>query len=355
MPSRIKKIIEKLKENKISSFVVFKKEHIRYLVGLIVSDDYDAFCLIYGGKLHILTDFRYEEEAFKFRSSSIKIIINKGSKVKAISNILKNSKKIGFDSSLSVFIFDKLKKELHNNLLVPISKLIENISAVKDESEIKNIKNALRITEHVFEHHIIPIVKLGVKELDLSAEITYQHKLHGAEGDAFAPIVLSGARSSLPHGKPGNYSIKKGVLQFDFGCVVNGYCSDFSRVIIVGKTTKKQKEIYNIVLASQEKAIAMAAPFVKYCELDAVARGHINIKGYGKNFEHSLGHGIGITNHALPSVGAASADVITPGHVVTIEPGIYIPGWGGIRIEDMVLVKKDAVEVLTKFSKIFVF
>lgn len=353
MQNRIKKIQSQFSQYKIDCFIVFKKEHVRYLTGLIVSVDYDAICIISKDSICLITDFRYQEEIFKLSNKyNFKVKIKKqGNCFRELKNVLKDYKNIGLDSSASINFFNKIKKELSNNKLILIDKLVERVSAIKTEGEIKNIKKALKITETVFEKYILPIIKPGITEIELAAEITYRQKLLGAEADSFQPIVLSGAHSSLPHGSPGNQKIKKGILQFDFGCIYNGYCSDFSRVVFVGKPTKKQIEIYDIVLDAQKKAIQISKPGLAYSKLDKTARDYIVDQGYSKNFEHALGHGIGITCHALPVASSTSNNKMEPGNVITIEPGIYIPGWGGIRIEDMILVRDNGIENLTNYYK----
>lgn len=354
MKERIEKARKEFEKYGIDSFLAFKPSQVRYLTGLRSSS---ALALITPDKAYLITDFRYQEEAAaKADLYGFELIIDHLNIPGKIAEIFKKQNAIGFDENLEHCQVLKYGKKLATDKkLMPISGLVESVSAIKDDGEIADLKKAQEITERVFFNHVLPIIKPGVTENTLAAEITYQHRLHGAEGDAFDPIVLAGARSSMPHGKPDETPLKKGdLLQFDFGCVYNGYHSDFSRVVIVdAKPTKKQQKIYDIVLEAQEMAIATARPGMKYKDLDAIARGHIKSHGYGKNFGHGLGHGVGIEIHVPPYINPDESDdsVLLPGHVFTIEPGIYIPDWGGVRVEDILLVTESGVKNLTNFAK----
>ncbi len=218
----------------------------------------------------------------------------------------------------------------------------------------KKIQKALRLTEYVFKYHILPQVRPGIAEMELAKQITYWGKIYGARKNAFLVLVASGSRSSSMHGCPSpKKKLEVGdIVQFDFGYVLDGYCSDFSRVVFLGEPTEKQKEIYNIVLTAQKMAIEKAGPGIKCRDLDMLARDYIKSKGYGSYFIHGLGHCLGKEVHELPYISSASKEEeLMPGYVITIEPGIYIPGWGGIRLEDVILITKDSSENLTKFTK----
>lgn len=217
--------------------------------------------------------------------------------------------------------------------------------------KVEIIKKAIELTEYVFEHHILPQVRPGIVEMELSKEITLWGKKYGAKRNAFRPLVASGRRSSAVHAYP---SRKKKLeagdsVQFDFGYVVDGYCSDFSRVVFLGEPTNKQKEIYNIVLTALKMAIDEAKAGIRCRDLDILARDYIKSKGY--EFIHGLGHGLGGEVHESPSLYPFSEDVLAVGQVVTIEPGIYIKGWGGIRLEDVILITENGCSNLTTFTK----
>jgi Xaa-Pro aminopeptidase len=195
-------------------------------------------------------------------------------------------------------------------------------------------------------------LKPGIKELDLAAEISYWHQRFGADGDAFESIVASGPRGALPHGRATEKKICRGeFVTLDFGCTFHGYNSDLTRTVAVGKPGARATKIYQTVLQAQCKAIEATRPGVSARALDRVARNHIRQKGFGKYFSHSLGHGLGIEIHEPLRLSAKSKDVVAVGNVFTIEPGIYIKGIGGVRIEDDVVVRDSGCEVITKSPK----
>jgi Xaa-Pro aminopeptidase len=186
----------------------------------------------------------------------------------------------------------------------------------------------------------------------LALELEYCMKKGGAEGIAFDIIVAAGPRAALPHAQPSERSIATGdFVLFDFGARYRGYCSDESCTVIAGRATDEQRRIYTIVKDAHDRAIEQVKPGVRLAEIDAAARNHINQSGHGEHFGHGTGHGVGLAVHEWPAVGKDSQDVAEVGMVFTIEPGIYIPGWGGVRIEDMVLVTPDGCEVLTAIPK----
>ncbi len=233
--------------------------------------------------------------------------------------------------------------------ILPCSNLMLNIRSVKDEKEISLIKKAIEITEKALAE-TLGMIKVGVAEKDIAAEISYRQKKLGASADAFSLIVLSGERTALIHGEPGERAIRVGdILQFDIGCVYEGYHSDLSRVVVVGnRPTPKQCEIHGIVRMIQETVMAKIKPGVNLKEI------HLEheklLKDAGFEAWHGLGHGVGLEIHEWPHVNIL--DFIAEfGQIFTVEPGIYIPGWGGIRIEDMVLITETGHEVLTSFPK----
>jgi len=236
-------------------------------------------------------------------------------------------------------------------LLVPTENLVESISIKKEQNEIEKIKKAISITEQVF-YEILDFVKPQAKEQDIAAEIEYRFKKYGSSAPFFETIVASGKRSALPHGVASGKKIEKGdLVTLDMGAVYDGYTADLTRTVVVGKANKRQKEVYNIVLKAQKQALSKVKPKIRACDLDKVARDVIKRAGYGKYFGHGLGHGIGGIIHEGPAVNPRNQQLLEPGMVITVEPGIYIPNWGGVRIEDDVLITKRGCEVLTKAEK----
>jgi len=351
---RIKRLRSKFGELKIGGFFVYERDKtpvfIRYLTGAEVEG-----CLYVGEEISCLvTDGRFIEESRKAKVSKIIITppdISYGKRL-AQENIVEKEKRIGVESKISArdFILGFQRDWFPSFDLVLIGDLVEELASIKEKREIAKIKKAQQITELVFERHILPEIRPGITEKSLAAKISYWGKEYGAETDAFEPIVLSGPRSALPHGKPTCRKIKKGdLLQFDFGYFYQGYCSDFSRVVAVGKPTKKQKEIYQLVVEVLERAILASRPGIEGRVLNKIISDFLKEKGF--QLLHSPGHGVGILPHTYPEFYVDSENILLPGQVFTLEPGIYLPGWGGIRIEDLILITKTGPQNLTQFPK----
>ncbi len=257
------------------------------------------------------------------------------------------------DQYLSTDQYLEIQKLWPGIEILPCSLLMLNIRSVKNESEITLIKKAIEITEKALTE-TLPLIKVGTTEKDIAVEISYRQRKFGASSDAFSLIVLSGERSALIHGEPSEKKIEAGdILQFDIGAVYEGYHSDISRVVIVGgQPTPKQCAIYGIVRMIQETMIVKIKPGVNLKEVHLEHEKLLQDAGFAA--WHGLGHGVGLEIHEWPNVNILDF-IAEPGQVVTVEPGIYIPGWGGMRIEDMVLVTKSGYEVLTSFSKNLLF
>jgi Xaa-Pro aminopeptidase len=255
---------------------------------------------------------------------------------------------VGFESEhISVSSGAKMKELFKGSDLVSTRSVIEKIAAVKDEEEIERIRRAIRITEKVLKK-ILNMLKPGMIERDVAAEIGYWHKRYGAQSDAFETIVASGLRGALPHGLASAKKIRNGELvTLDLGCRLDGYHSDLTRTVAIGRPSSRGRKIYRIVLDAQSRAIDAARAGIRASALDRVARNVISREGYGKYFSHSLGHGLGIEIHEQLRLSAQSKDTLRAGNVVTIEPGVYIPGFGGVRIEDDIVIRESNCEVLS--------
>lgn len=232
--------------------------------------------------------------------------------------------------------------ELH-----PLKGLVAQLRQIKDEAELAAIRAACALADQTFAH-ILGQIKPGVSERDLAAELEYFMKRRGSDGVAFETIVASGPRSALPHGRAGSRVLARGdLVTLDFGARVAGYCSDLTRTVVLGRASARQTEVYSTVLNAQSAAIAAIRAGVEGSEVDRVARDLIASRGFGDYFGHGLGHGLGRVVHDHPALSPRQAPVLRAGMVVTVEPGVYIPGWGGVRIEEDVLVTEAGCEVLT--------
>ena len=347
---RLEAVKKKVSESRLQGFLVTSLPNIRYLTDFTGSN---AVLLILPERNLFFTDNRYRTQVSEEVKGSLIRVVS-GSLLEALSRRLTNRgrEKIGFEAGcLTVSAFRNLKEYARGTSFIPTSGLVEQFRAYKDEIEISKIKRAAEITDRVF-NKILAILKPGVGELDIAAEITYWHRRFGAESEAFDPIVASGIRGAIPHARASAKKIEKGELvTIDIGCRVEGYHSDLTRTVSVGKPPTEMKKIYDIVLDALQRSLDKARGGVRVSSLDAVARRTIREKGYGRFFCHSLGHGLGLEVHELPHVSSKSKDVLKRGSVITIEPGIYIPQVGGVRIEDDVVIRENDNEVLSKIPK----
>ena len=349
-PKRIAAANNLVKKNKLDALIITKLTNIRYLTGYSGSN---GLLVLTPPKAYFLTDFRYTVQARKEVKNS-QVIIAERDLLGELVHLpcFKQGMRVGFESAhVTVKTLDKIRELLPSVDFVPTERLVESILVVKDTTEINKIKKACRITDQALAD-TLKLIKPGVKEKDIALELQYRMIKLGAEGPSFDFIVASGQRSSMPHGRASDRKFKKGdFITLDIGCFSDGYASDITRTYVLGKATVKQKKIYDIVLRAQEAAIAAARPELPAKELDMIARDIINKEGYGDNFGHGLGHGLGLLVHDEPVVNPRSNDILVVGNVITIEPGIYIPNWGGVRIEDDVLIVNGGCKVLTKSPK----
>jgi len=302
----------------------------------------------------LITDFRYTEQAKKEVKGS-KVMISTKDVISTLEDIkeaqAKNLRVAIEGNRLTVAQKDLLQKTMPKAILIDTTNMIEGMTAIKDAVEIENIKTAVGIGDVAFER-ILKILKPGITEKEVAAELEYQMKMLGADKEAFDTIVASGHRSAMPHGVASNKKLAKGdFVTFDFGAWYHGYCSDMTRTVVLGKATARQKKVYNTVLKAQMASIRKVKTGADGKEVDAVGRSIITKAGYGKNFGHGTGHGIGLEVHTLPRLSPRMSDILKTNMVVTVEPGIYIAGWGGVRIEDDVVVKPKGCVVLNKAPK----
>lgn len=301
------------------------------------------------------SDFRYKEQGTKQVEANgftfVEVGRNSLDKVKELIDKF-GIKKLGFEDLNMTFSYYKKIEELFKVELVQLGSVLSNQRLIKKDFEIENIKKAIEVSDIAFEE-TIEIVKAGMSEKEVAAYLEYIQRKLGAEDRSFNTIVASGYRSALPHGVASDKKIGNNELvTTDFGAYYNGYVSDMTRTFFVGdKIEDKQREIYNIVLEANLLAIKHIKAGIKGSDLDKIARDYIASKGYGDNFGHGLGHGIGLEIHEAPTVSPLGDIILEENMLITIEPGIYIEGYSGVRIEDDVIVKRDGCEVLNKTSK----
>lgn len=349
--NRIKEINSALSQKDIDALIVTKLPNVRYLSGFSGSA---GFLLISPQSSYFISDFRYKIQASLEIRKPFKTIIGTQGSFEIVKDLASkfSFNKIGFEAGSMVYSqFLSLKTILKGATLVPTDGLIEEFTSVKTAEEIDNISSAVKITDKVFSK-LLEIIKPGIREKEIAAELTYLHRQLGASGNSFEPIVASGPNGAFPHAQPTDRKIKSGdLVTLDFGCVYNGFCSDMTRTIGVGKISPESRKIYDTVLIAQKKAVDSVIAGKRASEVDSVARDYIRDNGYGEYFGHGLGHGLGIEVHENPRLNQISKAVLKINNVVTIEPGIYIEGIGGVRIEDDVVVSKDGCKVLNKSSK----
>ncbi len=347
---RIKNSFALLKKNKIDCLLVTETSHVRYLTGYSGSN---GMVLLAPPKSYFFTDFRYKVQSQKEVKNSA-IIVTDQALTSELPKIPKLSKKVrvGVEADfVTIKLQNTLKDLLPDVIFKPTENLIESLSITKDSNEIKKIKKAIKISEKAFEE-VLELLKPGVKEKDIALELVYKMRSYGAESSAFDIIVASGQRSSMPHGVASDKKLRKGdFITIDFGCFYQGYASDITRTVILGKATEKQKKIYNVVLKAQTAACKAVKAGLACSRLDGVARDIIMEAGYGDYFGHGLGHGIGLIVHDGPRLNSRSTEHLEENMVITIEPGIYIPNWGGVRIEDDVVVTPTRGQILSKLPK----
>jgi Xaa-Pro aminopeptidase len=356
MLKRIKNLQALLKANNLDCLILHELEQsksaqIRYLCGYTGDN---ALLIVLANEAILITDFRYKAAIAKEVKGAKKVIAEQSlfGELAKIKQLTAKNLRVGYlEDFLPVKLLGMMQKRLPNVLMVPTSGLVESLSIVKDAEEIESIERAVEISDVAFDR-ILQIIRPGVSELDVAAELEYQMKMLGSENPAFETIVASGYRGALPHGYASSKKIKKGeFVTLDFGAVYEGYRSDITRTVMVGKADARQKKIYNLVLKAQIAGCKKARAGLAGPQVDKVSRDIIAKAGYGKQFGHGLGHGIGLLIHEGPRLSTLSTDILKPGMVVTVEPGIYFEGWGGVRVEDDVVITKTGCRILNKAEK----
>ena len=346
--TRLQKLIAQFDSAGIDAFLISSWPNVTYVSGFMGTE---SWLLVSRKAKYFITDSRYSEQAEK-EAKGFKIILRDKKSVPELVLDMANqwrSKKVGFESSIITHSFYRqLEKQLGADRLVATQGLVEKLRISKDDSEIFLLKKSAEIAVKGY-HYIRQCARPGMRERELQARLEHFTKMLGAEKPAFDIIIAGGARSSMPHAMTGENPVQNHQLVLvDMGVVYNGYHSDLTRPFFLGKMSGFQKKIYDIVWNAQRRGIAKAGPGVPARVVDAACRDYIEKKGYGRYFGHGTGHGVGLEIHEAPTVSSRSSTLLEPGMVITVEPGIYLPGKFGVRIEDMVLITKNGNEVLTR-------
>lgn len=336
----------------LDAVLIIDEKNQRYACGFPFTD---GAVLVTREKTFLFTDSRYIEAAE--RSLDNEVVLQMFGAGKRLSELIKSALKecgavkLGAEEESLPYSVYLRYEELLETELVPAQKIFNELRASKTPEEQGYMRKAQAIAEKALDD-VLKIIKPGVSERDIAAEITYRLLKHGAEGNSFDPIAVTGLNSSMPHGVPGDTVVRSGdFITMDFGCIKNGYCSDMTRTVAVGYATDEMKNVYATVLKAQLEGIKTARAGIKGKEIDLAARKVIEDAGYGEYFGHSFGHSLGLYIHESPSASPNCETVMPEGAVISAEPGIYIPGKFGVRIEDVLILNENGCEVITKAPK----
>jgi len=355
--ARQKKLREHLATTRFDALLINHLPNIRYLCGFTGSA---GFLLIEEAGSTFFTDVRYDTQAHA-EVKAAKVVIARKSVLQAVGEFLGHRRKRlrGWTLGIEAEHFTIAEKTRLTDLLPTgvrlksAPALVERFRMIKDSDELKLIRAAVNLGAKLFDR-ALEVLRPGVKETEVAAEMEYAARRAGAEEMSFSTIIASGARSALPHGRASEQAIRTGgFVVCDFGVILSGYCSDQTRTVWVGAVPEDARKVYEAVREAQQAAIDVVRPGIAVGEVDAAARKVLRKAGLGRYFTHSTGHGVGLEIHEVPRVAAAQKEILQPGMVVTIEPGVYFPGKWGVRIEDMVAVAASGCEVLTPTSKSF--
>jgi len=350
--TRTQKLREKITQAGVHAFLVTRPENRMYLSGFTGSA---GALLIFPDDAYILTDFRYIEQA-QAQACGFTVVKADRQFYGSIGELMDKhaASTLAFEKDHVTFdTYQLFKEKLQNVELVPVSTWVEQLRKVKDPEETDKMARAQALVDQGFAQ-LLSSMSGGMTEEQVALELEFILRRLGAQRLAFEMIVVSGPRASLPHGRPTTRVLAPGdLVTIDVGVSCGGYCSDMTRTVVVGKAGPEEQRVYDVVLRAQEAALAAIRPGLTGVQVDAVAREVITQAGFGEQFGHGLGHGIGLAVHEGPALSAqAPADVLLEvGNVVTVEPGVYVPGWGGVRIEDLVVVTADGCRNLTASPK----
>lgn len=349
LKNRRAKLEQFFAKHALDALLVSNLLNIRYLCGFSGSE---GILLLTRGYAWLLVDSRYTTQAAAETSETE--VKQFSDKFEALSTLLdeQNLARLGFESAhTTVAAFGQLSDKLPGRELVAVGAELDLIRACKDSGEIEHLESVAKLASESLLS-VLAMVRPGVREADIALELEFEMRRRGASGRSFDFIVASGERGAMPHGRASDKIIAAGdLVTIDYGAVLDGYCSDETVTIAAGEPCQRSREIHDIVREAHDRAIAAVRPGIACRELDAVARDFIRDKGYGDFFGHGLGHGVGLEIHEKPVVSPRSDAVVEEGMVFTIEPGIYVPGFGGVRIEDTVVVRDGGCHLLTSVPK----
>ncbi len=348
--ARVEKLRQRLSEEGLTGIYVTNLTNVRYLSGFTGSA---GSCFISDKEAVFISDGRYDTQS-RQQVQEMEIFINNDAHINTLAStgLIGKGQRIGLEGNdVSVNEGDKILESIQDCEWVTTSQIVERIAMVKDESEIRATRTAVEIADAVFQQ-IVPEIRPGATEKQIAAKIPYGCKILGAEAEAFEPIVASGANSALPHARPTDKEVQSGdFVVLDFGAKCGGYHSDMTRTVVVGEASEKHREVYETVLEAQRRGCETATDGIACKKVDSACRNYIDEKGYGDYFNHGTGHGLGLEIHTNPRFSQLDDDSVYENYLMTIEPGVYLPDFGGVRIEDDVLIRQDGCEILNKTPK----
>ena len=346
----LKQIQKALQQADYDAILITSPQNRRYATGFPSSA---GVCFIDAKQGYLFTDFRYIEAAKKRIGEGFSVEMVRGSYANMINAVCEQDgvHTIGFEENFMTCKDFEIWKQALKAQMKPMGNIISNLREVKTQQEVDCCIAAQRIAERALEE-VLNEIHPGVTEKHIASLLTYLMLDYGGEAMSFEPIVVSGKKSSMPHGVPSDKKIEEGdFVTMDFGCTVEGYCSDMTRTVAVGHVTEEMQKVYDIVLQAQLAGIAAARPGVTGQQVDKAARDVIAQAGYGAYFGHSFGHGIGIDIHETPIAAPNNQSILTAGNIISAEPGIYLPGKFGVRIEDMLCITENGCQNLTNAPK----
>ena len=352
MEVRIARLRALLTEQVVDAALITKEENVLYFSGF--RGDSTAL-LVTHERLLLVTDSRYTEQAAA-EASDYEIVEQRDGLYRKVAELAEDVGVVALGFEGNALVYDTVVKlrELLGEISLDTALNLDPLRQVKDADEIALIRRACKIADEGFAH-ILSYIQPGMTEMEVAAELEHHMRMLGSERPAFQTIIASGIRGSLPHGVASDKTIARGdLVTMDFGAVCAGYHSDITRTICVGHADARQRELYDAVLTAQKRALTALRPGVTGIEVDRVARDYLAEHNLNQYFGHGLGHSLGLEIHEEPRLSKAGKDVLQPNMLITDEPGVYIPSWGGIRIEDTVLITADGSEALTHASKEFI-